>query len=246
MKNILEVCCGSFEDVYFAQLGGADRVELNCALSLGGLTPSLASLIKCKKELNIPVICMVRPRGAGFCYRDKDLEVIFEDAKLFLEYGADGLAFGFLNEDFTIDIENTKKMITLIHSYNKEAVFHRAFDVALDIDASIKTLIDLKVDRILTSGKEKNVCIGQDNLAYLQKHYGDQIEILAGSGVKEENISELATNTGIKQFHSSAKTWFIDKTTDNKHVSYAYHHSDDYEVVDSEKVKSLKMILNNL
>ena len=54
MKGLLEICCGSFEDVKTAWQNGADRVELNSALYLGGLTPSTANLI-CAKEHNLPV-----------------------------------------------------------------------------------------------------------------------------------------------------------------------------------------------
>ena len=51
-----------------AQEGGADRVELNAALDLGGLTPSLGSLIEARAALTIPIIAMLRPRPGGFCY----------------------------------------------------------------------------------------------------------------------------------------------------------------------------------
>lgn len=38
---------------------------------------------------------MLRCRGAGFCYSDKEFEVMKEDALLMMKNGADGLAFGF-------------------------------------------------------------------------------------------------------------------------------------------------------
>ena len=122
----VEICCGSYQDCLNAYHGGADRIELNSALFLGGLTPSIASLKLAKQEVEIPIVCMVRPRGAGFNYDESEIKVIFEDAKELLEAGADGLAFGFLNEDASIEVELTKKMVELIHSYGKEAVFHRA------------------------------------------------------------------------------------------------------------------------
>ena len=68
MKGLLEICCGSFEDVKTAWENGANRVELNSALYLGGLTPSLANLLCAKEQCDIPVVTMVRPRGGGFCY----------------------------------------------------------------------------------------------------------------------------------------------------------------------------------
>ena len=115
-NNILEICCGSLEDVIAADAGGADRVELNSALYLGGLTPTCATLILAKQQTALPIICMVRPRGAGFCYNESELAVIFLEARELLRHGADGIAFGFLNEDKTINVEQTCKMVKLIIS----------------------------------------------------------------------------------------------------------------------------------
>ena len=110
---MVEICCGSYEDARNAYLGGAKRIELNSALHLGGLTPSIASLTLTKKNTDLKVICMVRPRGAGFCYNDIEFEQIMEDAKVLLENGADGLAFGFLNKDYTIDRFSTSFIISM-------------------------------------------------------------------------------------------------------------------------------------
>ena len=90
MERIIEICCGSYEDALNAYHGGAKRIELNNALHLGGLTPSLATLKLTKKNTNLKVITMVRPRGAGFCYNEIEFEVMKEDAKSLLENGADG------------------------------------------------------------------------------------------------------------------------------------------------------------
>ena len=73
---MLEICCGSYYDAMQAASGGAGRIELNCALHLGGLTPSLASLELVKEHCNVKVIAMVRPRGGGFCYSEEDFNVI--------------------------------------------------------------------------------------------------------------------------------------------------------------------------
>ena len=94
------------------------RIELNSALYLGGLTPSIATLELIKRNTNLEVICMVEQRrGAGFCYSDLEKEQIFAEAKALLEHGADGLAFGLLTEDRTIDLECTQKMVNIVHSY---------------------------------------------------------------------------------------------------------------------------------
>ena len=238
-RDLFEVCAGSVQDCINAQLGGADRVELNSALHLGGLTPSLAMLKLVKEKTSLKVICMDRPRAAGFCYDDVEIETMFEDAKILLENGADGISFGFLNSDATINMTETKKMVELIHQYQKEAVFHRAFDCVDDPMHAIKQLIDCGVDRILTSGLQPTAMQGASVLEKLQSEFGDQIELLAGSGINANNIRALKEQTGLHQFHGSCKEWCKDPTTTVGNVSYAYHESDDYDCVSLEKVKSI-------
>ena len=43
-------------------------------------------------------------------------------------------------------------MVSLIKSYQKKLVFHRAYDCVKDPYASIEILINLGIDRLLTSG----------------------------------------------------------------------------------------------
>lgn len=238
-RDLFEVCAGSVQDCINAQLGGADRVELNSALHLGGLTPSLAMLKLVKEKTSLKVVCMDRPRAAGFCYDDVEKETMLEDAKILLENGADGISFGFLNSDATINVTETKKMVELIHQYQKEAVFHRAFDCVDDPMHAIKQLIDCGVDRILTSGLQPTALQGSSVIAKLQSEFGNQIELLAGSGINANNIRTLKEQTGIHQFHGSCKEWCKDPTTTVGNVSYAYHESDDYDCVSLEKVKSI-------
>ena len=249
MKRTVEVCAGSYEDCLNAALGGADRVELNAALSVGGLTPGIVTLRRVKQETDMKVICMVRPRAAGFCYTEKEKTVMFEEAKLLLQNGADGLAFGFLGEDGSIDSESTKQMIDLIHERKKEAVFHRAFDVCTDAHAAMELLISLGADRVLTSGQRAKATEGKELLKKLQESYGDKIQILAGSGVNAENAAELMEYTGISQVHSSCKAYLEDKTTVGEYVSYAYlpaPYECCYDGVSLETVRKLVSVLQRL
>lgn len=242
MKRIVEICTGSYGDCLAAFRGGAGRVELNSALSVGGLTPSVSTLRRVKKETDLKVICMVRPRAAGFCYDETETAVMLEDAALLLSEGADGIAFGFLKEDKTIDVPRTKKMTELIHGYGKEAVFHRAFDVVKDVDEAMEALIMCGIDRILSSGQKRTAPEGTKMLGYLQRTYGGKMEILAGSGVNGKNAAELMERTGIWQVHSSCKGYRRDKTTIGADVSYAYlekPNEEAYDVVEEEKVREI-------
>lgn len=242
MEQIIEICCGSYEDALNAYHGGAKRIELNSALHLGGLTPTLASLKLTKKNTDLKVITMVRPRGAGFYYNDIEFEVMKEDARCLLENKADGIAFGCLNQDGTINEKQTKEMIAIIKEYHGEAVFHRAFDCADDPYASIELLIDLGIDRVLTSGLKPKAMDGKELIKDLQIKYGSQIEILAGSGMNASNAKKMMDDTGIYQVHSSCKDWVNDPTTKTHEVSYAYApypHENDYDVVSKELVEKI-------
>lgn len=247
MKNLVEICCGSYYDAKQAFLGGANRIELNSGLFLGGLTPSIGSLQLIKEDFNINTICMVRPRGGGFLYNDEDKKVMFKDAKSFLKANADGIAFGFLNQNKTIDIENTKKMVDIIKNFDnkKKAVFHRAFDCVINPYEAIEQLIDLGIDRLLTSGLKNKAFEGISLIKELNDKYGNKIEILAGSGINYENAKEIIEKTGINQVHSSCKTFIQDITTSGQNVSYAYLNNENkYDVVCCELVKKLVNSVN--
>ena len=226
---MIEVCCGSYKDGLRAYKGGATRIELNSALYLGGLTPSVASLKLLKRETTLTIICMVRPRGAGFTYDEIEYKQMLLEAEDLLENGADGLAFGFLKSDRT-------------------AVFHRAFDCCDDLDHAMTQLIELGIDRVLTSGGQPTAIDGADKIKSLQENYGKDIEILAGSGVNYNNASSLMEHTGVSQVHSSCKDYEEDPTTSGKSVTYSYYtgtHANDYESVDQENVEKLVSSLQN-
>ena len=240
---MVEICCGSYYDAMQAAIGGASRIELNSALALGGLTPTTATLKLVKEQLpQLKVIAMVRPRGAGFCYGQEELQVMEAECCELLENGADGIAFGCLNPEASLDEAANEKLISMIHSYGKEAVFHRAFDCVDMPERAMEWLIHAGVERVLTSGRAARAYEGMEMLRFLQRKYGSQIEILAGSGVNAENVGEILNKTGISQVHSSCKVWKKDSTTVRNGVSFSFgqgEREDCYDMVSAELVAEL-------
>ena len=239
MERMIEICCGSYYDALQAYKGGAKRVELNSALHLGGLTPSVAALRLTKENTDVKVITMVRPRGAGFCYNEEDFAAMVMDTEVMLENGADGIAFGCLDEAGNIHIEQTKKIIDIIKKAGGEVVFHRAFDCTSDPYKAMETLIALGVDRVLTSGLKPKAMQGKDLIKELQERcLLEEQEAEKNAG----NAKEMMDYTGIYQVHSSCKDWLHDSTTSLGDVSYSYaegEHADDYDVVSKELVEKL-------
>ncbi len=245
---IVEICCGSYYDALQAFKGGAERIELNSALALGGLTPATATLRLVKEKLPLlKVIAMVRPRGAGFCYTEEEFQEMEAACKELLLNGADGIAFGCLNADASLNMEKTKRMISLIKEKEKEAVFHRAFDCVENPFVTMEQLISLGVDRVLTSGLKARALDGAGMIKTLQERYGSRIQVLAGSGVNAENVCELIARTKITQVHSSCKAWREDPTTTGNDVSYCMFEGEKklmYDVVSEELVRKILMQIN--
>jgi copper homeostasis protein len=201
-RVLVEICCGSLEDALEAEQGGADRVELCSALFLGGLTPSLGTIMEAKARLKIPTMVMIRPRGGGFCYTPPELAVMERDTMLACERGADGIVFGILNADGSIDEERCRCIRKLIG--DRQAVFHRAFDVTPDPFRSLDQLVELGFTRLLTSGQEDTAPEGVPLIKRLIEYADDRIEILPGGGIKLHSLRQVVESTGCKQVHLTA------------------------------------------
>lgn len=242
----LEVCCGSVDDALEAQKGGAKRVELNSSLFFGGLTPSLGAVIEAKKRLNIPVIVMVRPRGGGFCYTDVEFQTMLHDARLALEHGADGIVFGILNPDGTIDIERNTQLTQLAKAQNKEAVFHRAFDVTPKLFVALDQLIEMGIDRILTSGQEPSVPEGIPLLKEVIAKANSRIEILPGGGIRKSNAEFVIEQLGVKMIHVAAFKTVLDNSCQSRPLvrfgGALYPSENQYDITNSDVIDSISEI----
>ena len=242
-KVLLEVCCGSAEDVLEAYRAGADRVELNSDLFHGGLTPSLGELIVAKRETGMKIMTMVRPREGGFCYTDTEFATAIEDAKLLLQHGADGLVFGFLREDGTLDLERTRTIAQMAQAAGKETVFHRAIDVVPDWRETLDALIDIGITRVLTSGQEPDVSLGTDTVRQMIQYAAGRIQILPGAGITARNMDRVIAETGCDQIHLAAHRSLIDPSTrNNRSIFYGgclYPPEDRFQLIDREYINGM-------
>ncbi|QIK86302.1 copper homeostasis protein CutC [Erysipelothrix sp. HDW6B] len=244
MTYCVEVLAASPSDCEIAEQCGADRIELNNGIHLGGLTPSIGTLVMARRVTKLPIVAMVRPRPGGFHYNPMEVETMFVDAKQLIAAGADGLVFGFLNADRSVDASLTQSFVELCHEHGIEAIFHRAFDCVEDPFAAIEVLIECGVDRILTSGLKDTAIEGVALLKTLQAQYGNRIELCLGSGINAANALTLINQTGVKQLHGSFKGWNEDPTTRTENVSYAFSDLGDYDGVDPEKLKEMIDVIN--
>lgn len=198
-RPIIEICLESVESVIAAEKGGADRVELCSDLFEGGLTPTIGTVKTALKKSNIKINAMIRPRGGDFCYSDEEFEVMKEDIKAFKETGINGIVFGILTPEGDVDVKRSKEIIELARPL--AVTFHRAFDMTRDPYKSLEELIELGVDRVLTSGQEATVPEGADLLEELVQIAGDRIIVMPGCGITERNFPKIRDKIKAKEYH---------------------------------------------
>jgi copper homeostasis protein len=243
MSVLIEVCCGSLDDAVEAQAGGADRVELNSSLFFGGLTPSAGTIIAARKDLHIPIMVMIRPRGGGFCYTRAELDVMEHDIEQAVAHGADGIVFGVLDEHGALDDGACRRLLR--RAGGKQTVFHRAFDVMSEPEDGLERLIDLGFRRILTTGRRANVEDGVENLRRVISQARGRIEILPG-GMAPRNAARLVKETGCDQVHIASYVRRADPSARGNPEIYfgaaLYPPEDSYEVIDRTFVTAVRAV----
>ncbi len=196
---LVEVCLDSADSAVAAQRGGADRVELCDNLIEGGTTPSAGMIAAARRAVDIGLQVMIRPRGGDFCYSPLEIEAMLHDLAVAQDLGADGVVLGVLRPDGTIDSEVCARLIEA--SRPLSVTFHRAFDMARDPLAALQTLIELGVDRVLTSGQEASVLEGTELIAELIKQAGDRLVVMPGCGITARNLRRIVDETKAREIH---------------------------------------------
>lgn len=197
-----EIACFDFESAMLAQKTGADRIELCSNQPEGGVTPSYGLIDLARKNLHIELNVIIRPRGGNFFYSDSELNIIENDILICKEIGVNGVVFGVLNEDETIDKKANSELVQIASPLS--TTFHRAFDETADAYKALEDVIECGFTRILTSGQKQNAIDGARKISELIESAGDRIIIMPGGGIRKENLNDLIKITKAKEYHSSS------------------------------------------
>ncbi|GAB2545036.1 copper homeostasis protein CutC [Rhodanobacter koreensis] len=200
---ILEIAANSVASALAAQAGGAGRIELCCALELGGLTPSHAQIALARERLHIPLYVLIRPRAGDFLYSDLECEVMQRDIETCAALGCDGVVLGVLDAEGRVDSARCRELIAVAGKLG--VTFHRAFDFSRDPAQALEDIVALGCERILTSGTQASAPDGAALIRDLVVQAAGRLAVMPGAGVTAQNIAALAAATGAHEFHASAK-----------------------------------------
>lgn len=241
MKFRLEVIGFTVDSCSLAQSAGAHRIELCDNPGEGGTTPSYGFIKAARQAVQIELYPIIRPRGGDFFYSDAEFEVMKADVMMCRELGCDGVVIGILNADGTVDKTRCRELVKL--AYPMGVTFHRAFDRVKDAAQALEDIIEIGCERILTSGLVPNALDGAATIAALIKQADERIIIMPGSGIRSDNITELAKKTGAVEFHTSARR---NITGNMSYVNKGMKESLQTVALDQPEVKKIIAHLNSL
>ena len=196
---LVEACCDSVPTAIAAVGYGADRIEL-CGPGNGGTTPSAGLMTRCRDAVQVPIHVMIRPHTHSFVYDREDLTVMLRDIEAARALGMEGVVLGPLQTDHRIHREQLRQLVDAAGPMR--VAFHRAFDRTPDPIAALRELIDANVQLVLTAGHAPTALEGAAMLRTMRAHAGDHLVILAGGGVRGDNVTSLIERTGLSEVHA--------------------------------------------
>lgn len=201
-KLYLESCCTSLEEVKKACENGASRIELCERIDLGGITPSRQLLSDSLSVSAIPINVMIRPRGGNFVYTEEEILQMIEDIRSYKETGINGFVFGCLTPENEVDISAMKRLMAEVGG--KPVTFHRAFDQVANPEKALEDIISLGCTHLLTSGNMEDAYVGRFNIARLVEQASGRITIIAGKGIRPQNLKQIAIDSKAPQLHGTS------------------------------------------
>jgi copper homeostasis protein len=201
---LVELCCGGIDDVELAAELRIPRIELNCGIALGGLTPSIGLVTEARRAFPGTIIAMLRPREGGFCYSPSEFRMLLIDARKLSDAGVDGLACGLLTRSGDVDSVRCDQLTGLKRQNPAlQFVFHRAFDVSSSLVPSARRILEAGFERILTSGGHASALEGASRIRALAVQF-PALQFLPGGGIRAGNVRTVLEQSGATQIHTSA------------------------------------------
>jgi copper homeostasis protein len=238
---LLEICAFNLPAALAAQRAGADRIELCAGPEEGGVTPSAGLIRMAREKLSIPLYPIIRPREGDFLYSEEEFRIMLRDVEWCRETGCDGVVIGILLADGSVDQSRCARLVET--AYPLGVTFHRAFDRAADPFEAMEAVIRIGCERILTSGQRPVVMEGAELLFQLVREADERIVIMPGSGVRSDNIAELAAKTRAVEFHTSARVAYPSAM---EFVNSAFLEDSSMIMASEEEIRRIKEIISAL
>lgn len=243
----IEIVVYNIESALRAAEGGADRIELCDNPAEGGTTPSYGTIELVRQNVSLDVFVMIRPRGGDFLYSNVEFHSMKRDISQCQKLSVDGVVFGMLNPDGTMDKKRCRELIERARPL--KVTCHRAFDMTRDPFEALEDCIEAGFDRILTAGQQAQALKGADLIKELIRKANGRIAIMPGSGLNESTVEEIVKRSGAVEIHFSATAFRKSEMMHrNDHIAgMGSEEGSEFKlrVVDPQRVRKMRMLAEN-
>ena len=239
--GLVEVCVYTVEDCWIAHEAGAKRVELCADVYAGGTTPSFGLIEYVASHIPIDLAVMIRPRGGDFVYSVDEQLVMQRDILAAARAGAQAVVFGILTQDGRVNASALRPLVDTAQDRGLNTVFHRAFDVTQDPLEAVDQLLELGVDRLLTSGQAKRPAEGLPVLKAVMARVGDAMQVMPGGGIASDNVDSVLklglhhVHTGCSTLRPSSMVWGGESVT----MGQPWYDDRMLRVADGEEIRRI-------
>lgn len=196
---LLEVAVLHPRDVPGADEGGADRLFCFDRRTPDGTSPEPAIVSSICKESELPVRVLLRLNDS-LTTTGGELTRLVGLAESYLNVGADGVVFGFLDSDLLVDVEVCGYLADQLAGV--PWTFSRVIDDSLETDRAWRQVVALPgLDAVHSAGSPQGLSVGFDDLVDRAADDPDLAAlVMAGGGLRAEHVPWFV-RAGVRQFH---------------------------------------------
>jgi copper homeostasis protein len=178
-------------DAQAASAGGADRLLLSADPEDGHYSPEPSVVSAVVRESDVPVWVVLRTR-------EEDPSHLLSLGQAFIELGARGLAYGFLDRDLEIDRRACAEMCAELGGV--PWMFH-GFDAALDVQHAWRDVIGLPgLESVITAGSTRGLTHGADDLIMWARRDPRVAELATAGGGLTPDVVPWLVRAGVRRF----------------------------------------------
>ncbi len=209
-------------DAQAASAGGADRLLLSADPEDGHYSPEPSVVSAVVRESDVPVWVVLRTRDAAHAG-------LVSLGSAFIELGARGVAYGFLDRDLEIDRRACADMCAELGGV--PWMFH-GFDAALDVQHAWRDVIGLPgLESVITAGSTRGLTHGADDLIMWARQDPRIAELATAGGGLTPDVVPWLVRAGVRRFAIGSSAREGDSWTRGS--------------VDADRVRSWRMLVDD-
>ena len=199
---VLEIIVDTVQDAIEAEKGGATHLTVLSHYPSTGVTPSIGMVAQIQKQVNLPLVILIRPHTRNSIPSNQDIDTSISDIEAMKTLGIQDFLIEFIDQDNNPNqhaIEMIHKHCAFIRLHS-----HFAWQYSRNRAATIEKLVQLGFVSIRTSGRtntnswfDNDAIRSIENICSIRDLVGDRSTVYLTGGITTTNITQLIASTQI-------------------------------------------------